>query len=78
MELLSPLIILPSEIIDLPLVITHCHQELGVGLLSCKELMNYLLNICKPCGSSDLLESILYFISALHLLFHLAFKVRAP
>jgi len=78
MQLLSPVFVLTTQVIDLALVVTYSHEQLRVGLLSREELVNYLLHIGKTSTRSNLLEGIFDFISAFHLTLHLFLQELRP
>lgn len=70
-QLLSPVLVLLTQVVDLPLVLAHSHQQLRVRLLSRQELVHNFLHVRETSAGFDSLESVLHFESPLHFLFHL-------
>ena len=78
MELLSPVLILASQVINLALVVTDSHEQMRVGMLTGEEFVNDFLHIGQTCRGTDLLESLLDLLCPLHLLLHLLLEELAP
>lgn len=76
MELGAKRLMVNSEVVNLSLVLRDSSEELRVGLLSCKEPVDNLIDIGETGSSSDLLESILNSIVSVHLFFHLFLEER--
>mmetsp|Transcript_31104 Transcript_31104/g.47507 ORF Transcript_31104/g.47507 Transcript_31104/m.47507 type:complete len:238 (-) Transcript_31104:463-1176(-) len=71
METSSVTLVVNSNIVDLPLVLTNRHKQLRVGLLTGQEPMDDFVNIGETSSCSNLLEGILNVVVLVHFLFHL-------
>lgn len=67
----SKLVVVLLQFISFSLTLADINEEMGVGLLSSKELLDHLLNICDTGGSLDGLESLIDLSRVSHLLLHL-------
>jgi len=80
-ELVEPvpeLLVVLLQLVDLPLAVRHCHQQLRVSLLPSQKLPHHLLDVCDPCGCLDGFEGLIYGSRLPHFLLHLLPHERVP
>ena len=77
-KLLSNLLILSAQVVQLLLIFADSLQQLGVCSLSGEELLHDLLNVRKASLGTDLLEGLLDLSRACHLFVHLGLEEGAP
>ena len=77
-QLLSDTFVLPPQIVQLVLVVTHRLQQLRVSLLAREELLHDLLDVGEASLRPNLLEGLLDLGSVIHFLVHLDLEESAP
>lgn len=77
-ESLSPRVVLLAKVVDLSLVVTDCHKQLGIRVLASEELVNDFLDVREPGSCPDFLECVFYILSSFHFFLHLSLEKGTP
>lgn len=78
MQFTSLHFIVVSKTVNFILVVSDLEEELRVGLLSCQEAINDILDVGKTSGRSDSLKRLFDLGSAFHFFFHLVLEESTP